>query len=258
MVERAAARDLGAAAERSGGFTCPIAGGMAIFAGENSPLTKVVGVGFEPFEPEALAPIEARFFDLGAAVTVELPTLADADVAQSLAHRGYRLQGFEDVLVCSLAAGVAKPASGDAVSCRGSDDEELEAWLDVLVEGFAHPDGGGPEVSLSFPRETVRAAVRALATTSRRFVGLREGHVVAAASMSVVDDVAFLSGSATLPDHRRRGLQSALLAHRLREAKLTGATQACVATAPGSRSKQNAMRRGFTNFYTRAVRVRFG
>lgn len=235
-----------------------MAGGTAIFAGENSPLTKLVGLGFEPFEPEMLAPIEARFFDLGAAVTVELPTLADASIAQALAQRGYQLQGFEDVLVRSLAEASAQGVGRDAGSCRVSEDDELETWLDVLVEGFAHPDGGGPEMAQAFPRETVRAAVRALATTSRRFVGLQQGAVAAAASMSVVDGIAFLSGSATLPAFRRRGMQSALLAHRLHAATHSGATSACITTAPGSRSKQNAMRRGFSNAYTRALMVRFG
>lgn len=247
-IECAVAWDLGRAAEHVGGFTVDVGDGLAIFAGADSPLTKVVGLGPEP---DALEEVERRFGEHGAAVTVELPTLAEPVVPAALSDRGYKVVGFEDVLGRSTEVEPAPLPEG--VELRPSDDDELEAWLDVLVEGFAHPDGQGPQAAESFPRDVVRRAVRAMAATASRILALRDGAPAAAGSLSVHDGVAFLSGAATLPAHRRRGLQSSLLEHRLGLAHGRGAGIACITTAPGSKSKQNAQRRGFSPLYTRVL-----
>jgi GNAT superfamily N-acetyltransferase len=66
-------------------------------------------------------------------------------------------------------------------------------------------------------------------------------------------DIALLSGATTLPAWRRRGVQTALLAHRLDDAAASGCRLACVVTAPGTRSQANAQRGGFSLLYARAV-----
>jgi GNAT superfamily N-acetyltransferase len=71
-----------------------------------------------------------------------------------------------------------------------------------------------------------------------------------------LDGVAILCGAATLPGHRRRGVQTALLATRLALAARSGCDIAVVTTQPGSKSQQNAHRQGFSLLYTRAVLVR--
>lgn len=73
--------------------------------------------------------------------------------------------------------------------------------------------------------------------------------------MSVQQDIAVLAGSATLASHRRQGVQSALLAMRLRDARAAGATLAVITTAPGTQSQANVMRLGFSLVYSRAVLV---
>ena len=75
-------------------------------------------------------------------------------------------------------------------------------------------------------------------------------------SLRITDDVAQLTGAATAPEHRRRGVQTALLAARLADAADAGCDIAVVTTAPGSKSQQNVQRQGFHLLYTRAVLVR--
>ena len=58
------------------------------------------------------------------------------------------------------------------------------------------------------------------------------------------------------PDHRRRGIQTALLSARLAAAAAAGCDIAVITTQPGSRSQQNAQRQGFDLLYTRAILVR--
>ncbi len=247
-IERAVATDLGRAALAAGGFVLPVGQGAAVFAGADSPLTKVVG---SDLDVAALPAVERSFAEHGGSPTIELPTLAEPSLVAALGEAGYRARGFEDVLVRSTG-GEARPLP-EGVTMEAVPDEGLEGWLDVLVEGFAHPDDQGPEAAESFPREAVREAVRAMATISMRVLARRDDEPAGAASLSIADGVAFLSGAATLPAHRRRGLQTAMLEHRLGLAHEAGAELACVTTAPGSKSKQNAQRRGFTPLYTRVL-----
>jgi len=77
--------------------------------------------------------------------------------------------------------------------------------------------------------------------------------VAGGASLRIADGVAQLCGAATLPEHRRRGVQTSLLAARLEEARRAACDVAVVTTQPGSKSQQNVQRRGFDLLYTRAV-----
>lgn len=64
--------------------------------------------------------------------------------------------------------------------------------------------------------------------------------------MRLHDGVALFTGSATLLEHRRRGVQAALIAARLDEARTRGAELAMITTAPGSLSQANVMKHGFS------------
>ena len=63
-------------------------------------------------------------------------------------------------------------------------------------------------------------------------------------------------GAATAPAHRRRGVQTALLSARLADAAAAGCDVAVITTQPGSKSQQNAQRRGFDLLYARATLVK--
>ena len=88
-----------------------------------------------------------------------------------------------------------------------------------------------------------------------RYLARREGAVAGGASLRTEDGVALLTGAATLPAHRRRGVQSALLAVRLLEAAAAGCDLAVITTGPGTKSAENAARNGFALLYVRAVMV---
>ena len=74
--------------------------------------------------------------------------------------------------------------------------------------------------------------------------------------MRIAEGVAQLTGAATAPAYRRRGVQTALLAVRLADAAAVGCDVAVIVTQPGSKSQQNAQRQGFDLLYTRAVLVK--
>jgi GNAT superfamily N-acetyltransferase len=239
-------------------LTLPLAGGIAAYTGPDSPLNKVAGLGFRgPVETAELERVEHELESRNAPVQVELANLADPSVGPLLSRRGYELCGFENVLGRAVDRAATLRANPDVrVSIGG--DEELGDWLDTVVTGFAAPDVQGVPSHEEFPRDVLEGVIRDMAGAPGflRYVARLDGRIAGGASMRVHEEVAQLCGAATLPDLRRRGVQTALLAARLERAQRAGCRVAVITTQPGSKSQQNVQRLGFELLYTRAVLVR--
>jgi GNAT superfamily N-acetyltransferase len=263
-IERAEAHLVGSASEaararraHAAGFVIPVAGGVASFAEPDSPFNKVAGLGFAGVPATAvLDEVERAFAGSGTPVQVELASLADPAIGVLLTERGYRLVSFENVLGRSLAAG-SEPVTPSGVEVRRIGDDELDAWLEVVVEAFMHPDTEGLPQHEQFPPEAIERAERDLVTAPGAvcYLALLDGVIAGAASMRMAEGVAQF-GAATLPAYRRRGVQTALLSARVVDAAAAGCDIAVVTTQPGSKSQQNVQRRGFDLLYTRAVLVK--
>ena len=262
-IERAETQLIAASSEaarhRAGtpGFVIPIAGGVASFAKEGSPFNKVAGLGFGGVpDPGSLDEIERAFAACGAPVQIELPQLADPAIGALLTARGYRLESFENVLGRALT-GEPERVMPSGVEVRPSGEEESQTWLGVVAEAVAHPDTQGVPWHEEFPREVVIESERAMARAGVvRYAALRDGIIAGGATMRIAEGVAQLTGAATAPAHRRRGVQTALLSARLADATAAGCDVAVITTQPGSKSQQNAQRQGFDLLYTRAVLVK--
>jgi GNAT superfamily N-acetyltransferase len=189
-------------------------------------------------------------------VQAELAHLADPAIAAQLTGRGYRLESFENVLGRDLAGGFQR-VMPPGVEVRLSGEDELESWLDVVAEGSVHPDTQGVPWHEDFPREVIIGAERdGITAGAVRYAGLLDGVLAGGATMRIAEGVAQLTGAATAPAHRRRGVQTALLSARLAAAVAAGCDVAVITTQPGSKSQQNAQRQGFDLLYTRAVLVK--
>ncbi len=257
-IEKAEADLISAATHAAGhrgadGLVLPVAGGYACFAEAESPMNKVVGLGFDGLPDEAvLGEIERAFAARGGVTRVELSNLADPEITALLSGRGYRLVEFENVL--GRPVGDERAPVTD-VQVRRADD--LTAWVNVVVEGFAHPDGEGPVSHEQFPADIIERAERDMEKAgATAYVALCDGVVAGGGMMRLAGGIAQLAGAATAPAYRRRGVQAALLATRLAEAADAGCEIAVVTTAPGSKSQHNVQRRGFQLLYTRAILVK--
>jgi ribosomal protein S18 acetylase RimI-like enzyme len=238
------------------GFAIPIAGGVASYAEPDSPLNKVAGLGFAGRPgPADLDAIEQAFAARDAPVQVEVSSLADPALLELLAERGYRLVSFENVLGRALAGAVEK-AAPPGVDIQPSGDDEFDTWLDVVVEASLHPDTQGVPWLEEFPREILENAERDAAGLVQRYLARLDGTPAGGGSMRVTDGIAQLTGAGTAPAFRRRGIQSALLSRRLADATAAGCEIAVITVQPGSKSQQNAQRRGFDLLYARAVLAR--
>lgn len=252
-IERAEVRFLAACCDAAqvrlaAGFTRPLAGGVATFAEAGSPFNKVAGLGFAGL-PEGLDEVEAAFAELGAPVPVELCHLADPAVGAFLTARGYRLEGYENVLGRRLGG----PVEADGVRpCR---DDEVETWLAAIADASTVTDTEGLPSHEALSREIIVNALRDM-TGVRRYTAERDGEFAGGAFFRVTDGIAQFGGAATVPAHRRRGVQTALLRARLAAAAEAGCDLAVVTTQPGSKSHQNAQRQGFDLLYARAILVK--
>jgi GNAT superfamily N-acetyltransferase len=239
-----------------GVFVIPVSGGAACYAEDGSPLNKVVGLGFAGIpSADALDEIERAFATRGTPTQVELSNLADPEIGATLTSRGYQLVSFENVLGRSLDGELLQPVMPPGVEVRLSDDRN--AWLGVVVDGFAQPDTEGVPSHEDFPRAIVEDVERDIEQAGATpYLAFRDGVVAGGGSMRISQGVAQLTGAATAPAHRRRGVQTALLSVRLVDAARAGCDIAVVTTQPGSKSQQNVQARGFQLLYTRAVLVK--
>ena len=235
----------------------PVAGGVASFAEEGSPFNKVAGLGFDGVPTAAaLDEIERAFAARGAPVQVELAHLVDPAIGALLSDRHYRLEAFENVLGLALTDDIVR-VMPPGVQVRASGDDEFELWLDVVADAAAHPDTQGVPWREEFPREVyLRAERDASAAGVTRYVALHDGTLAGGAGLRMAEGVAQLAGAGTAPAHRRLGIHAALLSARLADAADAGCDVAVITTQPGSKSQQNAQRRGFDLLYTRAVLVK--
>lgn len=151
-------------------------------------------------------------------------------------------------------AATAARAAGVPVEVRTTDRVLAVRRLDVAVP--ASPDVVETTDDTMF-RDTLLAgyevtgAVAAFIVAEhdmpmvRRFLIHADDAPIAAAAMTIHDDVAVLGGASTLPARRGRGAQSRLLAHRIHVAIRAGCTLATATARPDSTSAANLARAGF-------------
>ena len=235
-------------------------GGVASYVEPGAPFNKAIGFGFDGVpDEERLAAIERDFADRSAPLQFEVSTLADPALVRTLTGRGYALVGFENVLGLPLA-GMAAAVLPDGVEVALASADESPGWLETVATGFMTPDvfDGPASHEPPVPREVLdRVFGDTMAASGfEHYLARRDGTVAGGAGLRIQDGIAQLIGAATLPDHRRRGVQTALLRHRLARAASRGCDIAVVTTQPGSRSQANVQKAGFALLYARAVLVK--
>ena len=188
---------------------------------------------------------------------MELTHLADPEIGVMLTGRGYRLVAFENVL------GKLLDGSETPRGCRrGRNPAGRRRRARRLARGGGHRGSPTRTTKESATHEDFPArsssGPNAISSPQARatYLALRDGVVAGGGGLRITDGVAQLVGAATAPEHRRRGVQTALLATRLADAADAGCDIAVVTTAPGSKSQQNVQRQGFHLLYTRAVLVK--
>jgi GNAT superfamily N-acetyltransferase len=225
-----------------------IAGGVAFFGGPTYPANQIVGMGlYGEVTPDDVDRVEHFYRSRGVPSTIVVSPLADAGLLTVLGPRGYRIAEFNSVLIRRIASNEEfRLPHGIAIERTSS--ETADIWAHAIAQGFSDIVPVSPEIFVGF--------VALPGTLS--FLARIDGAVAGGCSGRIIPEaqIAALYGTATLPEFRRRGVQSALIACRLHEAALAGCEYAVVSTQPGSGSQRNMERRGFRVAYTKVVMAR--
>ena len=230
-----------------GGTTLEIGGGLAVFAGAESPLTHAVGIGLSgPVNAAQIEQLEQFFRSQGAGIAIDLCPLADPSVTEVLGARGYRPTDFNNVLVRGLSGFSAGPVPG----VRRALERESELWSLTVGQGFFE------QAELTETEMDVGRAIFSMPASFCYFATASQGEVAGGGAMSIHGGLATLFADSVVMRYRRRGLHRELIAARLAEAQNLGCDLATASTAPGSTSQRNFERMGFQVVYTKIMLVR--
>jgi GNAT superfamily N-acetyltransferase len=225
-----------------------IAGGYAFCCGPDYPVNQIVGMGlYDEVTAADLDHLEDFFRSRGVPCSVVLSPLAHASLRAMLGERGYSIAEFNTVLIRRIQPDEPFTPPPGVVIERVTDDT-VGPWMGAIAKGFEQDIVVAESVFGGFA--TLPGALPFLARIEDKVVGGCGGRVIPEAR------IAAFFGTATLPEYRGRGVQSALIAKRLQEAALAGCEYAVVSTNPGSGSQRNMERRGFHVAYTKAVMMR--
>jgi GNAT superfamily N-acetyltransferase len=239
-----AANARGCTAIHAESATLDVAGGCAVFAGAESPLSHAVGIGQNgPVTEPELDRLEAFFRGRGAKVSIELCPLADPGMLAALGGRGYRVTEFNNVLVKRLAGTeiVLTPRVRRALP------DETDMWSHTVGMGFFE------EHELTTEEMDVGRAICAMPGALCYLAATESGELAGGAAAAVYSGLATLFADSTIARHRRGGVHRELIAARLNEALAQGCDMATASTLPGSGSQRNYERTGFEVVYTRVT-----
>jgi GNAT superfamily N-acetyltransferase len=252
MAECHAAVDTVRALERvrpeSGAAAEGIAGGFAIYAGANSPVTQAVGIGLNgAVSEEEFNRLEAFYCSRGEPVRVETCPLADASLFEHFGRHGYRVTEFSNVMARPLKARGATqpwPAPAPGITIERARREQMDLWTLTVSQGFSE--------NAAVPQELLDVMkMFAAGPRAECYLARVEGKAAGGGTLALSDGVAGLFGASTLLDFRKRGVQTALLHARLARAVEAGCDLAACLARPGSTSQRNIVRSGFQVLYTR-------
>ncbi len=213
-------------------------------------LNRVLGLGdCRPASPGDIDEIVREYRESGARrFFVQISPIAEpSDLADRLEDRGFlRYNNW-----VKLQRDTAAPAfTGTQIEVRPIEGNDADAFGRIVSECFGWPDWLGPWVARTVGRPGWK-----------HYMAFDGAEAVATGAFFVWRDLAWLDFAATLPQHRGRGAQSALLARRIDDAREAGCHALVVETAEqtaarGAPSWRNTVAFGFRQAYLRPNFVR--
>jgi hypothetical protein len=225
----------------------PVAGAVCTAvaaAPENTMINRVTGLGLrEPPTDAELDEVDAFFHDLGVRYAIGVSPFAPGDLGARLEARGFE-RGYAWM---KFRRGVEPPPPPVETALRVEEigAEHGPAFGSVVARGYGLPDAAA---------EWLGSA--AGAPGFRLFLAWAGGEPAGAGALFAGEGIGWLGLAATVPEHRRKGAQGAILAARFRAAAGVGLRE--LATETGERlperpsnSYRNLLRYGFAEQYVR-------
>jgi GNAT superfamily N-acetyltransferase len=240
-----------------------LAGGQVVLCGPGLYVNRAIAAGLDGrLTDDDLDRLEARSAAVGVPPAVEVGPATHPTVRDQLSARGYvpddrvaalRLTRRDDGVASGTGSGSGSGSGSGGGSDAGSwlviepaGGRLLPVWQETSAIGWGHTTVDARRASDAFARA-------ASVVDGAGFVLARardDGRPVGCASLTMRDGVATLGGMSTVPSERRRGVQAALIRHRLRVADAAGCDLVTSTAKPGGDSERNLRRHGFEPWFT--------
>jgi len=238
-----------------------IAGGWMSYGGKGSWMNQAVGLGLSGPVPESEVDRLIDFYaSRGIEPKIELCPFADHSLVAALSDRGFRIREFENVMARAQKKDedlralhpYGWPQGLEIRQVDTSDTDQLEIFVDVSTSGF-RPEGA--PVSSILRQSTLAYVTR---TRCLSYVAMMDGVAAGGSGLDVGEKIGCLMGTSVLSAWRKKGIQAALIIHRLEVLRARGIQLACIHSLPGIPTERNATRLGFSMAYTKAIMVKPG
>ena len=175
------------------------------------------------------------------------PGNASTDLFRKLSTKGFFQNGFHTALYRPLPAGEAAMSGGDTtVQIEEISLENFDIFGELYTRGFGMPAAFKDYV-------TANNKVLAESDNWTFYLACVGGEPAGIGVLYVKNDVATLAASATVPELRKKGVQTALIQKRMQLAVDEGCKYLVGQAAFGSVSNKNMERAGLKVAYTNAV-----
>ncbi|HEV2305152.1 MAG TPA: GNAT family N-acetyltransferase [Candidatus Acidoferrales bacterium] len=232
-----------AAAER-------FAGGIATFTGVGSPTSQVIGAGLDARVTGAeLDRLENFFETRGAPAILELCSFAAPSFVEMLNRRRYTVVEFSHVLLRKCERNEQFDAPPPEISIREVRDPDASLYTETVAKSYAE---------FFAPTKELLDVVEGFCydPLGQCCLALINGQPAGGGAAALSDGIGTLGGAGVLPEFRGRGIQSALIAARMRWLAAQSCEWFVTVAHPGSASHRNMERFGFSVAYARMKVIR--
>jgi GNAT superfamily N-acetyltransferase len=220
-----------------------LADGWLVLSGAGLYVNRAMAAGLDaPLSDADLDRVVTESEAMGVPPAIEVTSATHRDTVDRLARRGFVHDPESDITLFtrSLVDDPGQAPTHLFIRTVGS-EADLEVWQQTSAMGWGHDEAE--------PRRASDAYVAAAFSLPNEILVIAydaaDGRPVGCASTTVRDGLAGLGGMSTVPAERRRGVQAALLRHRLEHAIGIGCDLASATAATGSASGRNLRRHGF-------------
>ncbi|MCP3854764.1 MAG: GNAT family N-acetyltransferase [Actinomycetia bacterium] len=223
-----------------------MADGTAVLGGPGLFVNRALAAGIdEDVSAAQLADFEEQCRRVGVPPAVEVTEVTRPSLIELLGSRGYQADDQTSVMVRDLAVPSAAPTLDPSLTIEPVEDQTLGEWREATAVALELTDPAVRRASDAFARAAHEVDDPGL------FLARRHGQPIGSATLKIRDGMATLGGMSTVSAQRRRGVQTALVFHRLDAARAAGCSLAVSSAEAAGDSERNLLRLGFRRLYTK-------
>jgi GNAT superfamily N-acetyltransferase len=234
--------------------TLAVAGGQLVLCGPGLYVNRAISAGIDTdLRAADVGLIVERSAAVGVLAAIEVTPATRPDSISQLHDSGFAHAADDDVTALVRTLDELPDELGrQGIEVVTIGERSIAEWQDVSALGWGH------EIeSRRHAADTFAAAAYAVDGDGMVIaVDASDGRPLGCASLTLHEEVATLGGMSTIPAERGRGVQAALILHRLGRAKAAGCTIATSTTVVGGDSERNMQRFGFRPTHVKQLWVR--